>query len=253
MTNITDFPILMLFELFVVFWVAAWVGNQLRAKRGEVDERLHADLVFVLSGALTLLALIVGFTFSMAITRYDQRKNYEQQEANAIATEYNRASLLPANDATRVRALIQSYLTERIYAYQARNQRQLRQIDADTLRLRTDLWSTASTSVLQHPSPTSALVVIGMNDVLNSQGYTQGAWRNRIPGAAWVLLIAISIFCNLLIGYCAFGRSRLLFLILPITLSISLFLIADIDCPHRGVIRVHPMNLESVAQSLQPH
>jgi hypothetical protein len=243
----------MLFELFVAFWAAAWIGSSLRAGKGNADDRAHADLVFVLSGALTLLALIVGFTFSMAITRYDQRKSYEQQEANAIATEYNRAALLPAADATKVRALIRSYLTERICAYEERNERQRRQIDAETLRLRTDMWSTIATSVVQNPSPTSALPVIGMNDLLNSQGSTQGAWLNRIPGAAWVLLIAISIFCNALIGYCAYGRSRLLLLILPITLSISLFLIADIDCPHRGVIRVQPVNLESTAQSLESH
>jgi len=91
-----------------------------------------------------------------------------------------------------------------------------------------------------------------MNDVLNSQGYTQAAWWNRIPIAAWLLLIAISIFCNILIGYSAHGRSAFLFLILPIALSISLFLIADIDSPRRGLIHVSPQNLESLAESLHP-
>jgi hypothetical protein len=95
-----------------------------------------------------------------------------------------------------------------------------------------------------------ALVVTGMNGVLNSEGYTQAAWWNRIPVAAWTLLITIGIFCNVLIGYVAQGRSGLLLLILPITLSISLFLIADIDTPGRGVIRVHPQNLEHLAMSL---
>jgi hypothetical protein len=94
-------------------------------------------------------------------------------------------------------------------------------------------------------------VLGGMNDVLNSQGYTQAAWWNRIPIAAWMLLMAISIFCNLLIGYDAPpGRNALYFLILPIALSISLFLIADIDSPRHGIIRVQPQNLESLAESL---
>jgi len=89
-----------------------------------------------------------------------------------------------------------------------------------------------------------------MNDVLNSQGYTQAAWWNRIPIAAWALLMIISIFCNILVGYVAHGRSAFLFLILPIALSISLFLIADIDSPHYGIIRVAPQNLESLVESL---
>jgi protein-S-isoprenylcysteine O-methyltransferase Ste14 len=89
-----------------------------------------------------------------------------------------------------------------------------------------------------------------MNDVLNSQGYTQAAWWNRIPVAAWSLLVVMSIFCNILVGYRAQGKSPILFMILPVALSISLFLIADIDSPRRGVIRVHPQNLESLAASL---
>jgi len=92
-----------------------------------------------------------------------------------------------------------------------------------------------------------------MNDVLNAQGYTQAAWWNRIPVAAWCLLITIGIFCNVLVGYVARGRSALLFWILPIVLAVSVFLIADIDSPRHGVIRVHPQNLESLANSLRAH
>ena len=66
------------------------------------------------------------------------------------------------------------------------------------------------------PTPTVALAITGMNDVLNSQGYTQAAWRNRIPAAAWCLLVAIAVGCNLLIGYGALRPGRLLFLILPV-------------------------------------
>jgi hypothetical protein len=99
----------------------------------------------------------------------------------------------------------------------------------------------------------TVLVIAGMNDVLNSQGYTQASWWNRIPIAAWTLLLTIGIFCNVLVGYVAQGRSSFLLLILPISLSISLFLIADIDNPGHGAIRVYPRNLESLATSLQSH
>ena len=98
-----------------------------------------------------------------------------------------------------------------------------------------------------------ALAVAGMNDVLNSQGYTQAAWWNRIPVSAWGLMILIGIFCNLLIGYGARHAEshRFLFLVLPLVVSISFFLIADIDSPRGGVIQVRPQNLDSLAQSLR--
>jgi hypothetical protein len=89
-----------------------------------------------------------------------------------------------------------------------------------------------------------------MNDVLNSQGYTQAAWWNRIPVAAWVLMIVIAIGCNLLIGYGAHLTNRGMLLILPIALSTSFLLISDIDSPRGGAIRVKPQNLLSLSESL---
>ncbi len=88
-----------------------------------------------------------------------------------------------------------------------------------------------------------------MNDVLNSEGYTQAAWWNRIPFEAWVLLAAIAIGCNLMIGYGA-RRTSTLFIVLPLAVSISFFLIADIDSPRGGVIQVRPQNLVRLGQTL---
>jgi hypothetical protein len=62
-----------------------------------------------------------------------------------------------------------------------------------------------------------------MNDVLNSQGYTQAAWWNRIPIAAWSLMAAIALSCSLLIGYGARRRKLFLFLVLPLVTSIAFF------------------------------
>ena len=81
------------------------------------------------------------------------------------------------------------------------NEQGLRQIDANTAQLQTQLWSAVKTSAAAQPTAIAALVVSGMNDVLNAQGYTQAAWWNRIPSAAWGLMVAIAICCNLLVGY----------------------------------------------------
>ena len=120
-----------------------------------------------------------------------------------------------------------------------------------TTNLQTELWSAVQAPAMAQPQAAAMLILSGMNDVLNSQGYTQAAWWNRIPVAAWILLITISIFCNLLLGYGLRAKSGYVFLILPIVLSISPFLIADIDSPRRGIIHVRPQNLEALAESLR--
>jgi len=217
----------------------------------ELREALRDDFTFILGAALTLLGLIIGFTFSMAVSRYDQRKNYEEQEANAIGTEYLRANLLPAGDAAKVRALLRNYLDQRLLNFNSRNEVDLKQIDAETARLQNEMWSAVVKPAEAQPTPLAALILSGMNDVLNSQGYTQASWWNRIPTAAWLLLLAICIFCNLLIGLVARGKSAFLFVILPLALAICLSLIADIDSPRRGFIHVRPQNLESLAESLR--
>ena len=188
----------------------------------------------------------------MAISRYEQRKNYEEAEANAIGTEYVRADLLPATDAQKVRALLANYTNQRILFYRTSNEQQLSRVNADTAQLQTELWATVVKVASTQQTPIIALAVSGMNDVLNSQGYTQAAWWNRIPPSAWALMFMIGICCNLLIGYCIrrTGMEFIVFLVLTLVVSISFFLIADIDSPRGGIIRVEPQNLVSLSQSL---
>lgn len=250
MFNPLNYPFLILGMSLFIFWCATLIGGWFHRRARNFGQDSHEDFQFVVGGTLTLLVLIIGFTFSMAVNRYDMRKNFEEQEANAIGTEYVRADLLPSADAARVQTLLKDYLDQRILQYQARNGPRIREIDAETSRLQAEMWSVVAKSGVAQPTNVMALVVSGMNDVLNAQGYTQAAWWNRIPAGAWILVTLISLFCNVLIGYAAHGRSGFLFLILPIALSISLFLIADIDSPRGGVIRVHPQNLEALARSL---
>jgi hypothetical protein len=246
--HIVDFPFLVFGIAFLAQWFSAWLADWSRVWIRPLREREREDLGVVLSAALTLLGLLIAFSFSMATSRDDQRKNFEEAEANAIGTAYVRAGLLPAPDAAKVRELLRTYLNQRELFYTTRDERQLRQIAAHTTALQSELWSSMHAVATAQPTPLVALAVSSMNDVLNSQGYTQAAWWNRIPVAAWGLMMAIAICCNLLLGYRA--RGSLLLLVMPFIVSISFFLIADIDSPRGGVIRVLPQNLVALSQSL---
>src|SRR5271170_2454998 len=125
-TDLLRHPPLVFAISFVVLWFATWTGALLRGKFGlEVPEDLRDDFGVILAASLTLLGLIIGFSFSMATTRYDLRKNYEEAEANAIGTEYVRADLLPEADAATIRAMLRQYTDLRIQFYEARNEHNL--------------------------------------------------------------------------------------------------------------------------------
>ncbi len=175
-----DYPRIFFLFTLVLLWISAQVGIYLHRFRTLKDEE-REDFNTVQAATLTLLGLIIGFSFAMGISRYDQRKNYEEAEANAIGTEYVRAGLLPAADAATVRGQLRKYLELRIAFYKTRNHDELQKINDDTAQLQNEMWLAVQNPALANPTPVSALAVWGMNDVLNSQGYTQAAWWNRIP------------------------------------------------------------------------
>jgi hypothetical protein len=199
-----------------------------------------------------LLGLIIGFTFSMAIDRHDQRERLEEGEANAISTEYLRADLLPETTAAATKGLLKQYLDQRILFYTEQDADKIAAIDQKTDQLQSELWNAVLPMARSNPNATTALVTAGMNDVLNAQGYVQAAWWNRIPYTAWTLMGAIAICANLLVGFGArnFQKNITLFMIFPFVIAVSFFLIADIDSPRGGVIRIEPRNLITLQKLL---
>jgi len=250
MTRALDYPLAVFAGSALLQYLAAYVGHSIR-KRSSVES--PSEFATVLGAALTLLALIIGFSFSMAVSRYDQRKNYEEAEANAIGTEYVRADLLAVTVAPQVRDRLTRDAAQPVLFYEERDPDRLRRIDAETARLQNKLWSTVAVPATAQPTPVVALTVSGMNDVLNSQGYSQAAWWNRIPVGAWTLMLLVALACNLLVGAGEEHKRRAALSVLPLIVSISMFLIADIDSPRGGVIRVAPQNLLALSQSLGAH
>jgi len=251
MSELASYPIALFVFSFVVLLAAAWVGAFTR-RRFPLDEDTRSDYSMLLGAGLTLMALIIGFSFSMASSRYDQRKNLEEAEANAIGTEYTRATLLPASDAAKVQALMKSYLDLRIRYYTETDGAERRDNATGTAKAQGELWAAILPAAAAAPTPVTALAVAGMNDVLNAQSYTQAAFRNRIPLSAWNLIGVIALCCNFMVGYGVKGRTtaRRLLVVFPFFIAIAMAFIADIDSPRRGIIKVQPQNLMSLKESL---
>jgi hypothetical protein len=197
---------------------------------------------------LTLLGLLVGFAISMAVGRYDQRKVYEEAEANAIGTEYPRLDLLPPESAA-ARALLRTYANDRVAFYSDPDR--LLTNDTETAQTQAALWASILPEATAHPTQITALVVSGMNDVINSQGYTLAAWRDRLPIEVWALLFLVAGTSNFLIGFGAERLSPATQAILPLTAALAFVLIADVEGPRNGLVQVQPVNLRDQAEAMR--
>src|SRR5215469_5850628 len=142
-----DMPFLYFLPTVFCLWLAARLGVALRRRRPIAGDEKD-DFGVVQAATLTLLALIIGFSFSMATSRYDLRKSYEEAEANATGTEWVRAGLLPATDGARVRAQLRRYMDLRIAFYRTRCADKLQQISTDTAQLQNDMWNAVQTPAL---------------------------------------------------------------------------------------------------------
>ena len=109
MSSHFDNPFTIFAVAFVAQAMAAFTGDFLRKHAHSFRQGERHDFNTVQAATLTLLALIIGFTFSMAVIRYDERKRFEEAEANAIGTEYLRAALLSDDSGPRVRELLRRY------------------------------------------------------------------------------------------------------------------------------------------------
>ena len=237
--------------------LASEIGFRLgRRGHSKSNEHTRSHVNTLQAASLVLLALLLGFTFSMAVTRFDTRKQLVLDEANAIGTTYLRAQLLPDPSRKEVSTLLRRYVDVRLEFYQVGiNQSRLQKVDDDTERLHKALWAYAIVAGGQDPRaiPTG-LFIQSLNDVIDLHAKRVTALENHVPESVFILLCIVAILSLGLIGYGAgMGMFRNL---LPTMISIILFasvilLIMDLDRPRRGMIKVSQQRMADLQDSLK--
>lgn len=223
--------------------------GRLRARRAHEMETPVGEMV---AATLGLLAFILGFTFGLAATRYDTKRQLLVDEANAVGTTYLRAEMLPERH-DEIRALLREYVDVRIEAVVPGK---LAEGARRSEELQNRLWRLTVPIAVKHPnSIIVGLFVQSLNEVidLHTKRLTAGL-RNRIPFAIWAALYGISIFSFAAMGYHSglTGTTRSLVIIaVAFTFSVVIVLIADLDRSQEGVLRVSQEALSELRQSMK--
>jgi protein-S-isoprenylcysteine O-methyltransferase Ste14 len=230
-------------------------GFRLGRHRGRRPEREEEAPVGSMVGAtLGLLAFILAFTFGMAASRFDTRKELVLDEANAIGTTYLRAELLPEPERTQIRNLLREYVDVRLPKGVLTHEK-INQAIVRSEELQGQLWSQAV--VMSEKTPNSViagLFIQSLNEVidLHSKRVT-AALRNRIPGSIWVALYFVAVFAMVAMGYhtgLTGRRSLVANIAIILAFSAVILLIADLDRPGEGVLKVSQQSMLDLQRQL---
>ncbi|MGE6433759.1 hypothetical protein [Shewanella baltica] len=250
--GLTFYSVGLFFCSFSVLLLSALIGKKIIGRKSVRNSEGDEDFRVILGATLSLLGLIIGFTLSMSISGFNSRQAAEEYEAFVIRTGFMRADLLTESSRDLMKGTLREYLQQRINIYDSQNIENIDVIRSKVFGLQKVLWETAVHETAQKQTPVTSLVIANINEIVLAQQKTFAGWRHQIPLAAWILLVVIAINCNILIGYNARkvnGKLGLLF-ILPAMVSLSFLMIAEIDAPGKGIIKVTPINLQALADML---
>ena len=241
--------------VLILMVLALWCGVALRKRHeGQTPstEKEGGLEGYVVSAVLGLLALLMGFTFSLAVDRFEARRVLVLEEANAIGTAYLRAQLLQEPHRQRISQLLVKYTDNRIALAQA-PRAQIPPLLAENDRMLTDLWAaTASAFVTIKGLDFSSTFLDSVNNVIDLDASRKMARLARVPTEVFVVLFIYLIVTAGVLGYVFVGnrgRGAAGFMLLLLTLS--LLLILDIDRPNKGGVREAQMAMEQLRTSFK--
>jgi hypothetical protein len=207
------------------------------------------------SAILGLLALMIGFTFAMALSRFEARRDAVLNEANSIGTTALRARLLPAPHGTEAVKLMREYVQIRLdIARGVPSPTELNTAIARSNALQEALWELAmAVTAKENGLVPTGLFIQTLNEMIDNQGKHLAALRNRVPNIVLIALYGVATIASAFAGYASglgVRPSRLPVYIMGILVSAVIFLIEDLDRPGAGFITVSQQPMVDAAASI---
>jgi hypothetical protein len=219
--------------------------------RRKNEKEPEGPLGSLVGGLSALLAFILGFTFAMTSSRLDTRKQLVLDQANALGTTYLRAALVPPAQGLEIRRLLREYADELTVVTISDAQSHLDKV----ANIHGQLWSQTQALVAQDvDSEIRSLFISSLNELIDlHQSRKTIVLDRRIPGNIWIVMILLTVLSMLAIGY-QVGMSGARRLrgspVLAIAFSLVIVMIADIDRPGTGFMRVSQQPLVDVRDSM---
>lgn len=233
------------FALFVGMLVLLIVGRRIGARHLASDPKgARTGTGTVEAAVFALLGLLIAFTFSGAVSRFDHRRHLIVEETNAIGTAYLRLDLLPAGAQPALRETFRQYVNSRLETY-----RKLSDIEAakaehsKSIKLQEAIWTNAvAASQAQGASSDAPMLLLpALNHMIDITTTRAMALQLHPPLIIFGMLFLVALASALLAGYSMAGgkdRKWLHVIGFALVIGITVYVILDIEFPRYGLIRV---------------
>ena len=231
--------------LFATFLLCCVLGAKLRTRFGRERAGGERDS-YVLSAVLGLLGLMIAFTFSMALNRYDDRRELVVSEANAIGTAWLRAGLIEGTAGPQLQAAIARYAELRAHL-PARGE--TRAVESASGEHQKQLWRQMRTAIAHTSPPVATLVIASMNEMFDIASSRKAEREAQIPALVLDIVMVYALLSAGIIGYVlgeAEPHHRMVTAILFLLLTLSLALVIDLDRPWRGSITISQQPMDDL-------
>jgi hypothetical protein len=249
-------PLLICLVLMGVLLAAVEIGFWEKGRvRGGSDSIERTDIALILGAVLTLLALMLGFTYAMSESRFETRRQLVVDEANAIGTTYLRAKALPEPRSSEIQELLRQYVGLRVKIVNIADAtpEKIREVDNLTKQLHSSIWLHAAALARESPNPIVSVFLQSVNEMIDLHTKRLAAFRNRVPFSIYLVLFIVSAITLCLVGY-YFGtgrqKRRILSAMLALLVATVMWLILDLDHPARGLIKTSQQSLIDLSQDL---
>lgn len=236
--------------LLVSMVFAIEVGYRIgRRTQALASEPSKAQINTIQASLLGILALLLGFTFSLSLQRFDSRSEAVVDEANAIGTAYLRAQLLPLSVRSKVQQSLREYLDLRLRAGAVTldNAAEREQFLVKANQTLDSVWRYALQAAKEDERPvTSGLFIQSLNALIDSYGKRDAELDRHVPEVVLFLLYFAFLMTGVIVGYAsgiAGHRASLVTYIMVALIVLLVFIIIDLDRPRRGLIEVSHKSL----------